>query len=113
MLKDAEIPVVIFDEASISAMGYNVAIGGYRLAVHEHYVEEAKSILSDFLESIKEMPDTKVRCPKCHSELTTNRPTNLFKLLITLFITNILMRLSSPYYHCKRCKHSWNENKRK
>lgn len=111
LLLDAEIPATIFDESSISSMGYNIAIGGYRIAVPNIYSEDASKIINEFLESIKSIEPEIIYCPKCHSSLTTNRPVTIIKILLTLFITNILLRNSSPYYTCKRCRFSWNINK--
>ena len=115
ILLDSGIDAFLLDSnTSTSNFGSAIAIGGNRLAVADFNYQEAHSIISDFLESIQTSASEieKITCPRCHSELVTNKPSTFTRALFTFFISILLLFSSSPYYHCKRCKYKWNENKR-
>ena len=114
LLDDADIPSYLLDSnTSSSTFGAAIAIGGNRLAVADLHLNDAKELIEDFLRLInQEIEEEVIRCPRCQSELVTNRPVTLFKALITFFFTTLFLFSSNPFYYCKRCKHKWNENKR-
>ena len=115
MLQDSGIPAFLLDSnTSTSNFGSAIAIGGNRLAVADLDLEEATLILEEFLQLISAPAEEieKIRCPRCHSELVTNKPITLIKALLTFFLTTLFLFNSNPFYYCKRCKHKWNENKR-
>ncbi|MFY0698076.1 MAG: DUF2007 domain-containing protein [Balneola sp.] len=115
ILEDSDIPAFLLDSnTSTSNFGSAIAIGGNRLAVADRDIKEAELIIQDFLKLINDpsVEIEKIRCPRCQSELVTNKPVTLIKALLTFFITTLFLFSSNPYYYCKRCKYKWNENKR-
>jgi uncharacterized protein with PIN domain len=115
LLEGSGIPAFLLDiNTSTSNFGSAIAIGGNRLAVADRDLKEAVLIIEDFLKHINDpsIEIEKIRCPKCQSELVTNKPVTLIKALLTFFITTLFLFSSNPFYYCKRCKHKWNENKR-
>lgn len=114
LLDDADIPSYLLDiNTSSSTFGNAIAIGGNRLAVADLHLGDATPIIEEFLRLInQEVEEEAIRCPRCHSELVTNKPITLFKALLTFFFTTLFLFSSNPFYYCKRCKYKWNENKR-
>lgn len=115
LLEDSGIPAFLLDSnTSTSNLGSAIAIGGNRLAVADRDLKEAVLIIEYFLKHINDpsIEIEKIRCPRCQSELVTNKPVTLIKALLTFFITTLFLFSSNPFYYCKRCKHKWNENKR-
>lgn len=115
LLEDAEIQSFLLDEHSSYSIGTPIVLGGYRLAISDQDWDEASEILKEFvaLDSVEEN-ELKIRCPKCHSSLVSNKvPFSLLTILGLIFSSLfIMLSNSSPRYHCKRCKYKWNENKR-
>ncbi|MBO6620752.1 MAG: DUF2007 domain-containing protein [Balneola sp.] len=115
ILEDSDIPAFLLDSnTSTSTFGSAIAIGGNRLAVADYDLKEAGLIIEEFLKLINDpsIETETIRCPRCHSELVTNKPVIIIKALLTFFITTLFLFSSNPYYYCKRCKYKWNENKR-
>ncbi|HCI72883.1 MAG TPA: hypothetical protein DF712_08355 [Balneola sp.] len=115
LLEDSGIPAFLLDSnTSTSNLGSAIAIGGNRLAVADRDLKEAVLIIEYFLKHINDpsIEIEKIRCPRCQSELVTNKPVTLIKALLTFFITTLFLFSSNPFYYCKRCKYKWNENKR-
>lgn len=115
LLQDAGIQAYLLDSnTSTSTFGAAIAIGGNRLAVVDRNLKEAELIIDDFLKIINDPSQQieKINCPRCKSELVTNKPSTLIRALVTFFITTLLLFSSNPFYRCKRCKYKWSENKR-
>ena len=94
LLEDSGIPASNFGSA--------IAIGGNRLAVADRDLKEAVLIIEDFLKHINDpsIEIEKIRCPRCQSELVTNKPVTLIKALLTFFITTLFLFSSNPFYNC-------------
>mgnify|MGYP000250502668 FL=1 len=103
LLEDSGIPAFLLDiNTSTSNFGSAIAIGGNRLAVADRDLKEAVLIIEDFLKHINDpsIEIEKIRCPRCQSELVTNKPVTLIKALLTFFITTLFLFSSNPFYNC-------------
>ena len=103
LLEDSGIPAFLLDiNTSTSNFGSAIAIGGNRLAVADRDLKEAVLIIEDFLKHINDpsIEIEKIRCPRCQSELVTNKPVSLIKALLTFFITTLFLFSSNPFYNC-------------
>lgn len=114
LLADAGILSFLLDENASYSIGTAIVLGGYRLAVADSDLSETQEILNEYKKLNSDIPEEEIRCPKCHSSLTSNKTSFSLLTIIGLVFSSLFLMLtnSSPRYLCKRCKYKWNENKR-
>ncbi len=108
-LQAAGIPARIENEHTINMDWlYSNALGGVRLLVPEHYLQEAQSLLAqDFSQEVEQEFGLSERCPQCGS--TDIKPYTEGKRPAYLVFLLLGFPLFS-YQHgikCQQCQHFW------
>jgi ribosomal protein L37AE/L43A len=108
-LEDAGIDCYLKDEytVTIDPMLSN-AIGGIKLCVATHHLEEAKNLIEQILQETK----VKQQCPKCNSYnvqyIIPTTPTNIFTAIISWSVASFAVT-KTKVYHCNNCQHEFKE----